>query len=492
MNLLQKQGFYNSIILYAGTALGFFNMIILFQRVLTIEEIGFFSLMTAVTGLYAQIASVGINNIIFKYFPYYRTEDKTHGGFITFVIIWCSISFILFSILFYLFQHSIIAYYDGQKGAALLVKYFYLLMPLAFLTMTYTVIESMAITVFKNVLSSFLREVVLRLFTLIAILLMALSIIKYQGFLSIYFAANCLIILALWLYVYRGKDFKLIGVSPSLLKQRGEFFKYGIFTLLSGTSFALIQSLDNIMLSAITKDLQVVGVYSTFFAMALVISLPAKALNRTSLQIIAQAWAANDVAKISKIYYKTSVIQMLIGCLLFIGLLINKDFIMLLLHKPQYSGYFNVFIIIGLGFLTDVTGGVNGYIINLSKNYKMTTYFIIGAVLICAIANWLLIPKMGMMGAAVAYLLAMFALNFTYWLYIKLRFNLQPFGRAHCWIVLMAVSGFLVGSYLPAFSNNWIDIAVRSCLVGVIYIVLAYMLEVSEDINIFINKMIKK
>jgi len=412
MNLLQKQGFYNSIILYAGTALGFFNMIILFQRVLTIEEIGFFSLMTAVTGLYAQIASMGINNIIFKYLPYYRTEDKSHGGFITFVIIWCCVSFIVFTLLFYLFQHTIIAYYNDQKGATLLVKYFYLLMPLAFLTMTYTVIESVAITVFKNVLSSFLREVVLRLFTLIGVLLIAFSLIRYQGFLSIYLIANSFMVITLWVYVYKGKDFKLARVSSSLLKQRREFFKYGIFTLLSGTSFALIQSLDNIMLSAITKDLQVVGVYSTFFAMALVISLPAKALNRTSLQIIAQAWANNDLAKINKIYYKTSVIQMLIGCLLFIGLLINKEFIMVLLHKPQYSGYFNVFIVIGLGFLTDVTGGVNGYIINLSKNYKMTTYFIIGAVLICAIANWLLIPKMGMMGAAVAYLLAMFVLNF--------------------------------------------------------------------------------
>ena len=64
MDLIKKQGFYNSIVLYAGTALGFFNLIILFQRNLTIEEIGFFSLMNAVALLYAQIASIGINNII--------------------------------------------------------------------------------------------------------------------------------------------------------------------------------------------------------------------------------------------------------------------------------------------------------------------------------------------------------------------------------------------------------------------------------------------
>ena len=165
---------------------------------------------------------------------------------------------------------------------------------------------------------------------------------------------------------------------------------------------------------------------------------------------------------------------------------------MVLLHKPQYSGYFNVFIVIGLGFLTDVTGGVNGYIINLSKNYKMTTYFIIGAVLICAIANWLLIPKMGMMGAAVAYLLAMFVLNFTYWLYITVKFGLQPFGRVHLGILVIAAMSFLLGYYLPVMSNVWIDLILRSLVTAMLYFFLTYILNISEDLNILINKVMRR
>jgi O-antigen/teichoic acid export membrane protein len=491
MNLLQKQGFYNSLILYAGTALGFFNLVILFQRVLTIEEIGFFSLMNAICFLYAQISAVGISNIILKYFPYYRTDDKKHGGFVTFVIVWCGVTFILFTLLFVIFQNPIIDYYRGQKGSSLLVKYFYLLIPLALLTMVFTVIESMAITFFKNVLSSFLREVVLRVFTLVSIVLIALSIINYHGFLTIYLLANVVIIIVLWYSLYRSKDFKLTAISKGISSQKKEFIRYGIFTLLSGTSFALIQNLDNIMLLTITRDLKVVGIYSTFFAIALVISLPAKALSRTSVQIIAQAWAANDLPKIDKIYYKTSVMQMLIGCLLFIGLISNKTFIITLLHKPEYAGYFDVFIVVGLGFLTDITGGVNGYIINLSKHYKLTTYFIVASVIVCGAANWLLIPKIGMMGAAVAYLLTMFMLNFIYWLYVKVKFGLQPFGRAHLFIVLIAITALLPGLYIPVFDNFWVDMVVRSGAVVLIYVPLIYFFKVSEDINILFNKVLK-
>ena len=488
MNLLKKQGFYNSIVLYAGIALGFLNLSILFQRYLSIEEIGFFSLMNVVALLYAQIASIGINNVILKYFPYYRTDDKKHGGFVSFVIIWCVINFLIFTLLFFVFKDQIITHYKKEVGAALLVKYFNYMAPLAGLTMVYTVMESMAITVFKNILSSFLREVMLRIFTAASILLIAVSAITYHDFLNIYVTGNVVMVIVLWFSLYKSNQFKIARLSPQLLDQRKEFVKYGFFTLLSATSFVLIQSLDTLMLSTITKDLGIVGVYFTFFSIAVVISLPSKALSRTSVQIISQAWADNDLAKIGKIYHKTSVVQMLVGGLLFIGLVINKQFIIIVLHKPDYVGYFNVFIVIGIAFLTDITGGVNGYIINLSKYYKYTTYFIVATVLVCALANWILIPAMGMMGAAIAYLIAMFMINFLSWLFVKIKFGLQPFNMAHVLILLVGTATLIAGLLVPVIPNVWLDMVVRSILVFIIYAVLIYFLKISDDVNTAVNK----
>ncbi|MCC8425267.1 lipopolysaccharide biosynthesis protein [Mucilaginibacter sp. UR6-11] len=496
MNLLKKQGFYNSIILYAGTALGFFNLVVLFQRILTLEEIGFFAIMNTITLLYAQIASVGINNIIFKYLPDFRSDDKKHGGFVTFVIAWCVISFVLFTLVFLFFQNSIIRHYSHKPGSELLVRYFYYLIPLSFLTMVYTVIESLAITVFKNVLSSFLREVLLRVFTLVSVLLIEAALITYHDFLSIYLAANIAMIAILLFYVYRGRDFKLGRISPQIVSQKKEFVKYGFYTLLSSTSAALILNLDNIMLMALSvkNELPIIAIYTTFFAIALAISLPAKALNRTSLQIIAQAWSDNDLPKIGKIYYKTSVMQMLIGSLLFIGIVVNRNFLINVLlhkHKDEFTTYFNVFIVVGLGFLTDITGGVNGYIINLSKHYKFTTYFIVGSVFFCVAANWLLIPRIGMMGAAIAYFMTMFILNFLYWIYVKLKFGLQPFGRTHVSIIIISIITLLTGLYLPLGHDIYIDLILRSAVVAVIYLSLAYLLKISDDVNQLIDSVFK-
>jgi O-antigen/teichoic acid export membrane protein len=359
--------------------------------------------------------------------------------------------------------------------------------------MVYAVLESMALTVFKNVLSSFLREVGLRLFTLVSVLLIAAAIINYNDFLGVYIIANIFMILILFIYISKGKQFKLAPISAQLLKDKKKFFNYGFYTVLSGSSYVMIQNLDIIMLSLLTKEsLSFVGVYGTFFSIALVISLPAKALSRTSLQIVAQSWVTNDLAKIGKIYYKTSVVQMLIGCLLFVGLIINKQFIILLLHKPEYASYFDVFIVVGLGFLVDMTGGLNGYIMNVSKYYRLTTLFIVLSVIFCVVSNWILIPRIGMMGAAVSYLLTMFVLNFAYWLFVKVKFKLQPFGKVHALIFFIGVVCLLIGLYLPVLKNQYADMVYRSVVIGVIYSFLAYFFKISEDINIIFDRIIPR
>lgn len=493
MNLLQKQGFFNSLILYAGIMLGFFNGIILFQRVLTIEEIGFFNLTTTVLALYTQAASLGINNIIIKFFPHYRTDDKKHGGFVTFVFLWTAISFIVFTILFVVSRNGIIDHYKSKEGSTLLAQYFYYLVPLTLFSLTFSVIESLALTVFKNVFSSFLREVGLRLFTSASVLLIATKIIDYQGFILIYVLGNGLMVLILGIYIVKDGNFKFSKIEAVVKNDRGKFINYGLFTVLSNSSFVMIQNLDTIMLSLLTKQsLIYVGIYSTFFSIAVVISLPAKALSRTSLQIVSQAWATNDVAKIGKIYYKTSVVQMLIGCLLFTGLVVNKQFIIMLLHKPEYAGCFDVFIVVGLAFLVDMTGGLNNYIINLSKYYRLTTVFYISGVVLCLVSNLILIPRLNMMGAAIGYLVTMVVLNFTYWLFIKIKFGLQPFAKAHLYVLFVFGVSLLIGIYLPQLRNLFIDMVYRSITVGVVYVFLAYILKISEDINLIFDRVLKR
>jgi O-antigen/teichoic acid export membrane protein len=286
-------------------------------------------------------------------------------------------------------------------------------------------------------------------------------------------------------------SYRLAPIETVLKSQTKSMLKYGLYSTLAGGSVALIQNLDIIFLKFFTDE-KMVGIYSTFFGMALVISLPAKALNTTSYQIIAEAWKNNDLQKIAKIYHKTSVVQFLIGCLLLVGLIANWQNILILLHKPIYSSYFSVFVIIGLAFLADITGGLNGAIISFSKNYKNVMYFLISAAILCVLLNIILIPIYKLPGAAMAYLFTMIALNFAYWLYNKIKFNLQPFDSSFIKIIIISAVALTPGILLPKIDFYILDILLRSGLVGGIFVGLVYTMKISTDINEFIEQIISK
>jgi O-antigen/teichoic acid export membrane protein len=491
MNLLKKQGFYNSITLYVGTALGFLNLIILFQRNLKLEEIGYFSLLIAISLIYTQLSLIGFSSVITRYFPFYRTDDKKHGGFASFTFLVPLTGFLIVTIGFVGLKEIILDFYQKDKGISLLNQYYYYIIPVAFFSLFFTIQETFARASFNTIYPTFLREVFLKLSTTLAIVLITFQVIKFEGFITIYVVSNLLILILLSLHLKSIRSYKFTSLSPPLKSQTKMMLKYGLYSTLAGGSVTLIQSLDIIFIKFFISE-EMVGVYSTFFAMALVISLPSKALNTTSYQIITEAWKNNDLQKIGKIYHKTSLVQFMIGCLLLIGLIVNWQNVLILLHKPIYSGYFSVFVIVGLAFLADITGGLNGAIISFSKHYKSVMYFLVAAVFLCIILNIWLIPIFNLTGAAMAYLFTMVALNFSYWLYNKIKFNLQPFNIAFLKVIFVSIISLTPVIFLPQIGSFIVDILIRSILVAMIFMSLSYRLKISLDINDFIDQIITK
>lgn len=491
MNLLKKQGFFNSITLYVGTALGFFNLIILFQRVLTPEQIGFFGLITAVSLLLSQLAAIGFSSAITRYFPFFKTDDRKHNGFPMYVFKITLVGFLIISAIYILGKEFIHQFKVENKSSSLFYKYYYFIIPVALFTLWYNLAETFARTTFHNIFPSFLREVLLKILTSTAIILIFFKIFDYDQFVYWYVGANAFILLILLIYLKKLDLIRFGSVSREVKEKSPEILHYGLYSMLAGGSFVMIQNIDTILLKVFSSE-AMVGYYVTFFGMALVINLPAKALNTTSYQIIADAWKTDDLQKINKIYHKTSLVQFFLGCLLLIGLIANWQNVLFLLHKPEYENYYGVFIVIGLGFLFDITGGLNGAIMSFSKHYRLVMYILIFGAILCGLSNIILIPKIGMMGAAVSYAITMLALNFTYWFYLNYKYRLQPFNEKFIKLILIAFAVLIFGIYLPYWHNFYVDVVYRSSLMALFYLRLSYFFKISPDINEFIDQIFSK
>jgi len=490
MGIVKKQAYKNTIVSYGGMIIGFVNLILLYPRFLTTEQLGLFQLLIALSVLYSLIASMGVPSIIVKYFPFFRTEDRTHNGFIALAGRLALVGFILSTAIFFVLKPVITASFT--KKAHLFVDYYYYLVPLAFFTIFFNFLEAFGKVIYQSIFSAVLKEVVLRLLTTFAMFALALKWIDFQEFIAIYIAINGLICIGLFISLALSGNFShKTSLQKTAVVSSKEIVNFGLFTLMSSAVYVMLQNVDKYMLSAMA-GLSVQGVYSLYSGIAIVISVPAQALSRTTYQIVADSWKSKNMANISSVYSKTSIIQMVVGFLIFVGILVNKDNLLTLLNKKIFADQFNVLIMICLGFLVDITGGLNTYIITTSHKYRLVTILVLIWSIVCIGLTYLLIPKYGGMGAAGAYLITIAGINFCAWFYIKYRFKMQPFTYKHLVVIVIAAISFFAGYYFWRLPNVFVDIFVRSIITAVVYGLLTYYFHIAADINEKVDKTLGK
>ncbi|RVU01860.1 hypothetical protein EOD41_07845 [Mucilaginibacter limnophilus] len=483
MGVVKKQAYKNTFISYLGMVIAYVNTVLLFPFFTNSSQYGFYNLIISMSVLYSLVASMGVPGIIARYFPVYRTDDGKHNGFIHWAFLWSIMGFIIASVLYIVFKPIILASFI--ESSSLIVRYYYYLIPLSFFVVMFNYLEMTGRAVYQTIYSNFLQNILLRLLTSVYLLLIAFKWINFQEFVFLYIGSNGLISLLLLISLLATAKFKLAGADYKFASiQKKEIINFGLFTAVSSAVYVLLQKVDTLMLSAMTSD-AVQGVYSWYFNIAIVISVPAQALSRTTYAIVADAWKNKDMANIADVYSKTSIIQMVIGCLLFIGIIVNRENLYAIAKNKEFVNpeYFGLFVVIGLGFLVDITGGLNAYIITSSHKYKIFTAFIVAAVFFCVVMNYLLIPKYKGMGSAIAYLVTIVGINIGTTVYIKYRFKMQPFSYKHFLVIAISVVSFLVGFYFWRMPNVLADIVIRSGVTTAIYGALTYYFKISDDVN---------
>jgi O-antigen/teichoic acid export membrane protein len=490
LGVIQSQTSKNTAISFAGLALGALNILYLYRVYFTIEEFGLINLLASMSVVYSQLSALGTVNTILRFFPFFKSEDKRHQGFLAWVSTIALAGFLLLTLLYVILKPLIEGAF--RENSLIFLEYYFTLIPLSFFVLMFSVLESIARAIHKTVISAFLRDVGLRLLTTAGILMVAAKIINFREFVYFFIFANGLILLVLFIDILRGKEFKynLDFKSIPRIKVK-EMFKYGLYSLLAFSSYYIALNIDRIMLGSMVS-VEIVGVYTIFLFVATVIAFPTRSLSRISVPVIADSWKRQDLKNINTIYKKTSLILLIVGSLIFIGIMVNEHNIMKILNKPEYYGHFGIFVFLGLSFLIDATGGVNSDILSTSDKYRYDTLFNFIFLLAVVIFNFVFIPLFGGTGAAIGTTLAMLIFNFSKWYFIKKKYGMQPFGVKHLYVLLIAGFTLALGLLLPELPHFILDVLYRSVIVAAVYGALVLGLKLSDDINSYTHTLLKK
>jgi len=193
-------------------------------------------------------------------------------------------------------------------------------------------------------------------------------------------------------------------------------------------SFASFSSLslkyiDGIILAKYLP-LSQLAIYSVAAFIPTIIEAPISVIEKMVNPKISELIHNNNYEELKKVYYRNTSNLLVIGCFVFLMVTCNLDVLFYLI--PEYIQGKSIAIIISFSALFNMITGVNNAIIFNSDNYKKGTLLLTTLLVIAVAINILLIPKFGLVGAALATAIASFLYNLSKYLFILYKYKLQP------------------------------------------------------------------
>ncbi|MEX0594456.1 MAG: polysaccharide biosynthesis C-terminal domain-containing protein [Balneolaceae bacterium] len=454
MGIIARQSTTNVLYTYLGMGLGAVLTLFLYPHILSPEAYGLTRILVSAGLLGAHLSHLGMRNTILRFTPVFKDDSERMRSFRTYTFLLPLAGFLLFGLLLHFFQEPIISLYENRSP--LVGDYLHLLVPLTLAILYFELANSTLRSLKDSTSGSFVQDLLLRLVIILSLMLLWLEWISLDTFFRLFVSAY--VLLPLWLLHLLARhgelrfSLRLTAISRSL---RGSMKQYGLFTMLSGLTTMIVWNIDILMLGSLA-GLDQTAVYAIAFYMGSVITVPQRSLEKILTPLIADHLRDRNLSRIGDLYRQSAHLQFLSGSFLLVTVWILADPILTLLPDIYREGSL-VILIIGCGKLLDMATGANGSILLLSRFYRWDLLFNGLLVILTFFTNWMLIPRFGVEGAAVATTLSLLIYNTLKYLFVKYRLHLSPFTRSHLYILLWTAGTLVVLQQIPS-SNLWSDL----------------------------------
>ena len=486
MGIVIKQSIKNTIVTFIGFAIGAINVLYMYPVFLGKDYLGLTNYVLSAANILYPILSFGIQNTLIKFFNENNKTEEDLSSYFSYMLLLPLLIIIPFFALFYLFYENI-ALYESAKNA--IVYDFVWEIPLiAFFIGYFEIFYAWLRAHMKSVFGSFVKEVFVRILVTISLFGVYFKFITLPEFihsLVIVYGISLLVI------IYYANKVKPIQLNKKFPKNTKSIFVFTIFIILSASVANMLLDIDKYMINQFLK-IENIAFYSLAVYLAMVISVPQRAMHQITYPITAKLMSENKWQELNELYKKSSVTLQVIGGLIYIGILVNIKQLYALLPDEGYDqGLFVVFTI-GLSKYFDVILGNNNSIIFNSKYYKAV--LVLGVLLVFVIVglNLIFIPKYGINGAALATLIAIGMYSLAKLLFVVFKMKLFPFTKNTILSFVIALILFL-GFYFWEFPfHPIVNIGLKSAIISVLYLSLHYYFKVSSDINFVIRNTVEK
>ncbi|MFO7574579.1 MAG: oligosaccharide flippase family protein [Bacteroidales bacterium] len=487
MGIIQKQTLKGTVYSYIGVVIGFLNMGILYPRIFTAEEIGLTQVMLSIATILSQLGNLGFGDMSNRIFPWFREKLSGNRGFLGLGLIITLTGTIIVTALLVLNLDNVV--YSSAERTSLLDDYSGFLPLLLVLTIWFTFFDNYVRILYNAVLGTFLRDLLYRVLNLILIGLYYFRLIDFDGFILLFVLSQGLpqiIILIIWMS--RNNELVIgnfrLYIDRKMAKQLASLSIYGLITSISGITVA---NIDKYMIN-FHLGLDQAGIYAISFYFATIILIPGKSLGKIAAPVIADAWKREDLKTVSDIYARSCINQTAIGVLMVIGIIANLHNIYRILPE-SYAGGEWIIILISLANFIFIATGASIYVLGTSSYYRLQTWLMLLMIILVLATNYLLIPVMGIVGAALASFISVVIISALRVYIIWLKIGLWPFRARNLALIGIGLAIYLLSLLIPRLVLI-ADIAVRSSFITLLFLGAVYFLNLSREIKDMIDNVI--
>lgn len=491
MGLIKKQSSQTTLIAYAGIIIGFVGSALIRPKFLDESEIGLLQLVLNTTALFSSIFTLGTNLTTLKMVPAFVNQPSKKKSFISFSVILGIIGLIISIPIFFGLKQFIFKPEDGGLPNFDYSTHFF-----------WAILLVIGFRIFQNILDAYLRtihqplpgvfaeSIIQKFFPIIGLLLYYYEYINFQELIYFNLFIFGIPILVSAYKLYQSKAFELRKPGPFTSEEKKTIAGISMSGVLEILSGGLILYIDSYMIQWLLGEASV-GIYTTLFFFGLVISVPAKSVRRISIITLSEAISKGDFSTINTIYKKSSQTLLVIGGLLFLGIWCNRYSVEAYLGD-SYAQEISIILFIGLAQLVDCITSVNYQIIAVSKHYYYNLFIGFMTLALLVLSNYILIPIMGVTGAALASLISMSLINVLRFWFLKSKYQLSPFSSSSLKTLAIIFGVLAVVDFIPNLNNLYLNLLFKGLLVLIIYVPAIYFTKCSPDVNQIIQKYLNR
>lgn len=388
------------------------------------SDFGLFVLAQTIFGILALIAGLGIKESIVRYIPYYITKKKYSAlkGYFYFIFIFPLFFALIFSIILFVFSKDVTTFFKFPENFANFLKIIAFIIPLSVFTATLRKIFLAEHKPLYTVISYYAIEMTTLLLGTMLVIYLNLHII----FVVLMILISILIATTFNIFIYKKK------IHLPLVQKRTFFLRdwlnFSLPLFFTGIFAYIISWSDNIVIGKFLDPSQL-GIYSICYSLAIFLVFFQTSFSNLFVPLISTNYAKKKFKNITLLFKQSAAWTFGLTIPFFLVILLFSKQILLILYGSEFVAGYIVLIIISIGAIINISTGLNKEILLLYKKTKFIFLVNICIAIINIIMNIILIPFLGIIGAAITSAVSISAQNIVFLIkarrYQKLKFNFK-------------------------------------------------------------------